>query len=257
MSDPRAASGYIVELFEVEPLIQVGDHDALGFHRAVATLQSVFQEGGPGLVATLLPSPGGVPAIEVILTGSRDPPRIEDRRLVRPAAERIVAPVHIDRNVERHELFLRRLADHPLVRRIRSPILIEATEAESGDAPKAFPAIGRVGDGRYPKIGVIDTGVDGPMIAWVLDRHDFLDMSACDPTHGTMVAGVLVGARAANGPALGAEDDGCDIVDLALMPRVPFLDVYGQRGFEAFLEELEAAITEAKNVTASVFSICR
>lgn len=44
-----------------------------------------------------------------------------------------------------------------------------------------------------------------------------------------------------NGPGLGREDDGCDIVDLALMPRVPFLDVYGQRGFEAFLEELEAA----------------
>jgi hypothetical protein len=89
--------------------------------------------------------------------------------------------------------------------------------------------------------------VAGPLKAWVLNRHDFLDEADCDPTHGTMVAGVLVAARGANNPDLCAEEDGCDVADLALMPRGPFLAVYGARGFEAFLEELEAAITEARD----------
>lgn len=68
LSDPRAASGYIIELFETQPLINGGDHDALGFQRSVTTLQSIFREGGAGLFATLLPSPGGTPAIEMLLT---------------------------------------------------------------------------------------------------------------------------------------------------------------------------------------------
>ncbi|MDA9488748.1 S8 family peptidase [Bradyrhizobium sp. CCBAU 11361] len=246
LSDSRAASGYIIELFEGQPLISTGDHDALGFQRSVATLQSVFREGGAGLFATLLPSPGGTPAIEMLLTRAHEPARIEDRRIVRSAEERIVTPAVLDLDVERHDAILRRLAEHPLVRQIRFPILIEPTESQGSDATLPFPTISRLPEGRYPKIGIIDTGVDGPLKTWVLDRHDFLDETDCDPTHGTLVAGVLIGARAANSPQLAAEEDGCDIVDVALMPRAPFGAVYGQRGFEAFLEELEAAITEAK-----------
>lgn len=247
LSDPRAASGYIVELFETQPLLSTNNQDVLGFYRSVTSLQSVFLEGGTGLLATLLPSPGGVPAIEVILTASTEPPRIEDRRVVQAGARDIVAPVRIDSEVRRHETLLRRLAEHPLVRRIRFPILIETTEAQTAGTPDPFPLIRRIADGRYPKVGVIDTGVTGPLKAWVLDRHDFLSETECDPGHGTLVSGVLIGARAANSPRLGSEEDGCDIVDLPLMPRVSFLSVYGQRGFEAFLEELEAAITEARN----------
>ncbi|UXN57794.1 S8 family peptidase [Phyllobacterium zundukense] len=248
MSDPRAASGYIVELFETEPLISASDHDALGFHRSVSTLQAIFYEGGAGLLATLLPSPGGVPAIEVMLTKSGEQPRIEDRRVVQVGTSDIVAPVQLDRDVQRHDTLLRRLAEHPLVRQIRFPILIETTETQAAaNTPMPFPSVQRVANGRYPKVGVIDTGVAGPLTTWVLNRHDFVDETDCDPGHGTMVAGVLIGARVANNPQLGREEDGCDIVDIPLMPRVPFLSVYGQRGFEAFLEELEAAIEEARD----------
>jgi hypothetical protein len=247
LSDARAASGYIVELFETQPLIDGGDHDALGFQRSLATLQTIFREGGRGLLATLLPSPGGTPAIEMLLTDASEPARIEDRRIVRGKEEHVVTPAHLDRDVNRHEHVLWRLADHPLVRRIRFPILIEPTEAQAAAGPTPFPAIPRVADGRYPRVGVIDTGIDGPLRAWVLDRHDFLDEADCDPGHGTLVAGVLIGAQAANSPQLAVESDGCDIVDVPLMPRAPFGVVYGQRGFEAFLEELEAALTEARD----------
>ena len=247
LSDARAASGYVVELFETQPLINGGDHEALGFQRSLATLQMIFREGGDGLLATLLPSPGGTPAIEMLLTDATEPARIEDRRIVRGEEERAVTSAHLDRDVKRHEHILRRLADHPLVRRIRFPILIEPTEAQTASGPTPFPTIPRVAGGRYPRVGVIDTGIDGPLRTWVLDRHDFLDEVDCDPGHGTLVAGVLIGAQAANSPQLSVESDGCDIVDVPLMPRTPFGVVYGQRGFEAFLEELEAALTEARD----------
>ncbi len=247
LTDPRAASGYLIELFETQPLVGGGDHDALGFHRALTSLQAILRESGSGLLATLLPSPGGLPAIEVILTRSSEPPRLEDRRVIQSDQREIAIAVQIDRDVRRHETLLQRLAQHPLVRRIRFPIMIEATDGQTSEASGSFPPLRRVADGRYPKVGVIDTGIAAPLAAWVLDRHDFLDVTNCDPTHGTMVAGLLVGGRAANNPELAREDDGCDLVDLPLMPRVPFLSVYGQRGFEAFLEELEAAIAEARD----------
>ena len=63
-----------------------------------------------------------------------------------------------------------------------------------------------------------------------------------------MVGGILVGARGANGQEVGREADGCDLVDIPLMPKGRFFDTYGPRGFEAFLEELEAAIVEARDV---------
>jgi hypothetical protein len=106
LSDPRAASGYIVELFETQPLIDGGDHDALGFQRSLATLQTIFREGGRGLLATLLPSPGGTPAIEMLLTDASEPARIEDRRIVRGEEERVITPAHLDRDVNRHEQVL-------------------------------------------------------------------------------------------------------------------------------------------------------
>jgi Subtilase family len=247
MSDERVASGYIVELFESRPLLTPGNDDVLGFHRSVATLQSIFRDGGPGLQATILPSPGGTPAIEVVLTLSTAQASIEDRRVVQEAPREIVPSSGMDLSLSRHDSLLQRLIAHPLVRRIRAPLLIQATERLASTTVGAFPEIGRVSDGKYPRVGLIDTGVTGPLTAWVLNRHDFLDEADCDASHGTMVAGALVGARSANTPALGKEEDGCDIVDLPMLPKAPFSTVYGRRGFEAFLEELEAAITEARD----------
>jgi Subtilase family len=245
--DASAASGYVVELFEQSPLLAAGDDDVLGLHRSFETLQTRLGELGPGLYAALLPSPGGVPSIELLLTTSPAPPLIEDRRLVRAdLAADDPAPAPVDSNVARHEIALTGLAEHPLVRRIRFPVMIQATEGASNARSGRFPAPNRVANAIYPKVGVIDTGVASVLAQWVVHRHDFLDTTDADPNHGTLVAGVLLAARAANGPEIGREADGCDLVDIPLMPRRRFLDVYGPRGFEAFLEELEAAIAEAR-----------
>jgi hypothetical protein len=73
----------VVELFEQSPLLASGDDDVLGLRRSFETLQACFGELGPGLYAALLPSPGGIPSIEVLLTTSTSPALIEDRRVVR------------------------------------------------------------------------------------------------------------------------------------------------------------------------------
>jgi Subtilase family len=247
LSDPRAASGYIIELFEQQPLLSSDDGDVLGFRRSVGSLTSILDESGPGLSAALLPSPGGIPSIEVFLTKSANPPYIEDIRVVRPNKSKPKLPAALDTSVERHESLLRRLSEHPLVRRIRFPVIIQATNSQMGNDIAVFSVPPKVSTGRYPKVGIVDTGVGTSFGNWTLHRHDFLDETDIDPNHGTMVAGLLVAARSANNQELGREEDGCEIVDIPLMPQGRFLDVYGHRGFEAFLEELEAAVSEARD----------
>ena len=243
---PSAASGYVIELFEQAPLQTTSRDDVLGLHQSFDTLQKLLLSTGGGLYAALLPSPGGVQALEMVLTRSARPPLIEDLRVVRPDLMAAPAREMLDQNVDRHERVLSSIAGHPLVRRIRPPIMIQPSDGTTANTTSAFNIPKRVSGAAYPKIGVIDTGVANCLSGWVIHRHDFLDAGDTDPSHGTLVAGVLIAARDANGKDIGREEDGCDLFDIPLLSMRPFLDVYGPRGFEAFLEELEAAIRDAR-----------
>ncbi|WP_164988244.1 S8 family peptidase [Bradyrhizobium betae] len=245
---PNAASGYIIELFEQAPLASGGNDDVLGLWRSFDAFQRLILSVGRGTHAALLPSSGGIQGIELLLTNGRSPPMIEDRREVRGEAVEVSDPGGIDQSVDRHEEVLNRIAQHSLVRMIRPPIIFQPAEAASAPpAKQPFSVPLRVEAGIYPKVGVIDTGIAPCFDQWIVHRHDFLDATEIDAGHGTCVGGVLVAARSANGPEIGREADGCDLVDIPLLSTKPFLDVYGTRGFEAFLEELEAALTEARD----------
>jgi hypothetical protein len=242
---PSAASGYVIELFEQAPLQMSASDDVLGLRQSFDTLQQLLQQTGGGLYAALLPSPGGVQALEIVLTQSRDAPRIEDLRAVQ--SDLLPRRELIEEDTTRHEQVLSMIANHSLVRRIRAPIIVLPSETSTANAPDAFNLPKRADHSIYPKVGVVDTGLAAHLDEWIIHRHDFLNAGDFDPKHGTLVSGVLVAARAANGADVGREADGCDLVDIALLPTRPFLDVYGRRGFEAFLEELEAAVREARD----------
>jgi hypothetical protein len=245
---PNAASGYIVELFEQAPLASGGDDDALGLWKSFDTFRRIVLSFGQGTHAALLPSTGGIQGIELLLTNGSSPSMIEDRRVVRGEGLEVSGARGIDQNVDRHEHVLNRLAGHPLVRMIKPPIIFQPAEVlTSPSARDVFSMPSRVETGIYPKVGVIDTGVANCLDQWIVHRHDFLDVNEIDPSHGTCVGGVLVAAQSANGLEIGRELDGCDLVDIPLLSTKPFLEVYGTRGFEAFLEELEAALTEARD----------
>ena len=247
MLDPSAASGYIIELFEQRPLDVISSADILGMRQSFDTLQQDIAQLGDGMYAALLPSPGGVPSIELLVTTAPTKPLIEDRRAVRGQLTLVPPVAQVDADVERHERVLTAMAAHPLVRRIRFPVLLQPSHAPTSPGSMTFTVPARVANGTYPKVGVIDTGICSHFSGWVQDRYDYLDTDACDATHGTLVAGILIGARSHNGGDIGREADGCDLVDIPLMPKGRFLDAYGQRGFEVFLEELEAAIVEARD----------
>jgi len=249
MQQPNAASGYVIELFEHAPLSAVQSSDVLGLKKSFDTLQGEISRFGDGIYAAILPSPGGLPSVELLVTNSPNKALLEDRRTVK--GELTLAPVlvELNTNVHRHEDVLNALANHPLVRRIRFPVLLEKANSSSGQGrdKRAFSVPSRISTGIYAKVGVVDTGISSHFSAWIRDRYDFLDEDDCDPTHGTLVAGILIGARGENGVEIGLEADGCDVVDIPLMPDKPFLKVFGPRGFEAFLEELESAIIEARD----------
>jgi hypothetical protein len=142
---------------------------------------------------------------------------------------------------------LLRLAEHPLVRRIDPPVqlTLDAEAARGSNAPRTFTLPARVAERGYPRIGVIDSGIGGPLSGWTLGRFDHLREADVDPEHGTKVATLMLAGQAANGPMIAGEPDGCELYDLALFPRVPFNFVY-KGGFADFLEEVEQGIREAK-----------
>ena len=247
MQQPNVASGYVIELFEQAPLAVVQNADVLGLRQSFESLQSDISRFGDGIYAAILPNPGSLPAIELLITNSHTKPLLEDRRTVKGELTLLPVSATLNTNVHRHEDVLNAIANHPLVRRIRFPVLLESSQGSTVPGGKPFAIPARVSTGTYPKVGVVDTGISSHFSSWVRDRYDFLDEDDCDPTHGTLVAGILIGARAENGIEIGREVDGCDVVDIPLMPRAPFLQVFGRRGFEAFLEELEAAIIEARD----------
>lgn len=248
MLHPSAASGYVIELFEQGPLELVQGADVLGLRQSFETLQNDIAGLGNGVYAALLPSSGSAPQIELLITNSSTKPLLEDRRTVRGDLAQIPSLASsVDTNVERHEKALGVIATHPLVRRIRFPVLLEPSQAPSSSENRPFSVPHRTQNGVYPKVGVIDTGISSVLSRWIVDRYDYLDQAECDSTHGTLVAGLLIGARGENGTEIGREADGCDVVDIPLLPQARFLDVYGPRGFEAFLDELEAAIIEARD----------
>lgn len=96
MLHPSAASGYIVELFERQPLDSVGTDDALGLRQSFRTLQQDISHLGNGTYAALLPSPGGIPSLEILLTNSKNPPLIEDRRTIQSELSAAPATAEID-----------------------------------------------------------------------------------------------------------------------------------------------------------------
>lgn len=245
MLSPHAASGYVIELFEQGPIISFGD-DVLGLRQSFETLQADIAGLGDGIYAALVPSPGTGPAVELLVTTAHKQAVLEDRRTVKEDLALTTATAHTDPQISRHEKVLSTLAHHPLVRRIRFPITIEPSDSSGESRVAAFQMPVRVSGAIYPKVGVIDTGISDIFAPWVRERHDFLGEGEFDPTHGTLVAGVLVAARAENGTEVGVEEDGCEIVDIPLMPRGSFSDTY-HRGFESFLQELDAAIGEARN----------
>jgi hypothetical protein len=246
-TQPTTFPGYLIELFEIPPFHTIAS-DTTGRRELFGSLFRTLLDLGQGARSYLLPTVGRTPMLELQVTRSSAPPSLVDLSQIEATSSDLPPTTpDVDPNIDRHEICLRRLAAHPLVRRIDPPIELSIHEDAGSPAgsAEAFPIPVRINDRKYPKIGVIDSEIGAPLANWTLGRFDHLQPADLDVSHGTRVAGIVVAGQGANGPAIAPESDGCDVFDLALFPKLPFNFVY-RSGFTDFLEEVEQAVREAK-----------
>lgn len=239
--DPGVSGGYLIELFEMPD----GFYTGLGRKELLESLKNLLTSFGSGMRADFLRPFGKSNLIDFRLTSNGQTPQIRDLRAETYFKDTDYLP--LNENFDLHQNALLKMAQHPLVRKISLPpkIILSTTEAiissQVGSAELTEMTEGQ----KYPKVGVIDTGVGSALDDWVLKKYDFLEEDNLDKGHGTFIGGVLVEAKNLNGSQVGREENGCLIYDIPLFPKGHFSSVY-QSGFRDFLEEVEQAVSEAK-----------
>lgn len=250
LADPRAVSGYQVELFET-PSDRVIADDPLGRIALRRSLEQLLLSLGMGARSFLAFEVGRTPVLEVQLTTQPEEALIDNRAGVAGSDTRVALSAYsMDRNPERNEAALTALQKHPLVRAILPPVLLELTDdnsvprSDEDTTPVSVPA--RQDQSIYPVVGVIDSGVSSVLDGWVVGRFDYLSPGEYDTAHGTNVAGLLTIGQTLNSPAVAPEANGCLLFDIPLYPSGSFMARY-PRGFSDFLEEIEQAVAEARS----------
>lgn len=151
---------------------------------------------------------------------------------------------------EQHNRLLSFLAEHPLVKQVTlSPVIesIPIPSSSHGSTTVAIPHPSNLEN--FPKIGVIDSGVSGIYSEWIIDSWDNIDVTMRNSTHGTFITGLLVNGQLLNAPSICLEPDGCQIIDLCMLPQQSYFGLYYPRGLEDFIMELTVAIRELKSRT--------
>lgn len=233
LADPRSGGAYLVETF-IDPRHAEGDF-ARNLRRRAIEAYDDLQRGLGQL---------GLP-LEVEDTGKR-------WNSVRWLLLRLRSQA-----ISEHETLLRFLDEHPIVRRVALPPILEIEHAVV-PAPGAQSTISSPhADADYPVLGVIDTGVAQlPILEpWCVGRTDVVPGDDQDRSHGTFIAGLTAAAHTLNAHALFNEVP-CKFFDLGLHPTQGdvYDDVY-PRGFLDFLDQLDAELPAATASGARVFNM--
>lgn len=156
-----------------------------------------------------------------------------------------------------HETLLRYLDEHPIVRRVALPPILEVEHAAGAPAGGAAAIPPPQADTGYPVLGIIDTGVQPvpTLEPWCIGRTDLVPDDAQNRSHGTFIAGLSAAAQAFN-PHPVFDEVPCKFFDLGLHPTQDdvYDDVY-PRGFLDFLEQLDAELPAAMASGARVFNM--
>ena len=248
LSRPDTLGAYVVELFRPDP-----DLDPAAVSGLIRGLRERLVSLGGVVALPLFPgrnrrSTRGNVAMSVHLT--RDLERslvslpFSDQAPVPDAL--LAAPPSQDVPVERHQHFLEQMAAEPLVRRINLPPSIEIAPVDRSQPAGTveLPAPPE----RAPVVGVIDGGVADipPLSPWRAGGTDPVDPADRDLTHGTFIAGLVVGSYAFN-PHMEAslEPAGCRYFDIPLMPRRGLVANYYIVPSD-FFDQLEEEVIRAK-----------
>ena len=257
LSDPATGGAYRVELFRMPPQRSQWDllpQRLLEMYRAfVSGLLEV-----PGLECERLHltnrfhrwlkvrlSASGAAAFHPF--GTEGPDRAEPDALT-----------PFDNNIERHAHLLEFLQKQQLVRNVYLAPKLERSAAIASAKPTEAAIPRRAQTRAYPLVAVVDGGIGQSLDDWVVDRRDVLAPEDREESHGTFIAGLLVGASSLNPPAtVPWEGDGCDLIDVAICPNEEdpaAVATYG--GVDGFLDELEQSVLRLRQKhNVRIFSV--
>lgn len=154
-----------------------------------------------------------------------------------------------------HEGLISFFENEELVKHILLPPILQSEFA--GAESEESVEIQQPGEGLYPVVGIIDTGVselDG-LSSWKIGETDYVPSEDQDHSHGTFIAGLI-----AHGDQLNQYQEldelKCKYFDLGLHPtQASKYEDYYPRGFIDFLVQLDYEIVAAKNEGVRVFNM--
>lgn len=255
LKNPRTGGSYIIELFDIpSSSTSLGEYSEQKLKLFNSFIQGLNSQGN-GLVATSIErneSSLGLKLMGVRLENSSNPPKISFLELRNSVgnSENIVNELNV--NLEQHVKLIKFLDEHPLVKKIFLPPIINKSNPIKGGMNldyKDFEIPKKNKDLVYPKIAVVDGGVSKIFGDWIVDSSDFLDESDKDVEHATFISGLWVFGQLLNGKEVCNEIDGCEIIDLDLLPKdAAFESYYGSNSLQ-FFTQLGEEIKAIKNRT--------
>ncbi len=247
LSDSRTGGSYMVELFEIPPVMSEWKSLSPEKSKLFQSFVDGIKALGQGVAAQrLIDTPGGYPMMNVRITQSLNAP---DVQLLASSANAPKKGSLIDNRIERHSRLIDFLDKHPLVKKIHLPPIIKRS-----NLLRKRPALDQaiipspIKNKSYPKVAVIDGGVSNVLKSWIVDSWDFLSPTHRGEDHGTFIAGLVVAGNQFNGTEICPELDGCHIVDLDIFPDDSNFSEYFN-GVSGFMDELASAVKVLKERT--------
>lgn len=263
LRDPRTGSFYLVELFEDLPSPSHWDSLAPELRRLFQSFRATLLSLGPGLRAERIATRRGSPTLIALWLLESDRPT---EIFFEPIRRDRVESAEVDFSLTRHQALLQRLDEHPLVKRIHLPpvLHVQAPPLEEAAADSAalqrWPSPERSPERRYPRVAVIDGGLADSLSDWVVDRWDFVSQADESLEHATFIGGLLVAGGSLNPRAVRLDADGCELVDVKLLPTeddpTAFRRYYGKSGTVGFIDELRDAVaTLRQRANVRIFNL--
>jgi hypothetical protein len=200
------------------------------------------------------------PALGIaLLTGT---PRLVVRQERQFVGERSLLGTHANFEARWHQELLDLLTGHPLVKTVGLPTVVDKPEdyqftISRSDAVPAYvqkPTVQATIKRRvtatpertFPRVCVVDGGISKDFNRWIV--HQDHAVAERDEDHGTNIASLLVAGKKLNEPIADfLEEDGCELVDLAMVARTrASFGLKYPTGTQGFLDELDRLIGEAK-----------
>lgn len=252
LANPMTGSGYQVELFEALPVRSEWDRLDIGHRQLVESFIAGFNSLEYGVSVERLPNHRPKqPLLSVRLDQSGGQPVLQLAEPSQGERRREIAAFSPD--LDRHVRLLAFLDKHPLVRRIELPgIVVRSalpTEVMAASRPASVTIPVRDSRRTHPRLGIIDGGIGPALSDWVIDRWDILADEDTDLDHGTFIGGLAAIGNALNGDQVCAEQDGTELVDVAVFPdekKAGAFQSYYPEGLPQFFDEMETAISDAR-----------